>query len=65
MARDIFPLYLEHLDAALESSCESHWPCEHVDPETGSKCVNVKNVHGEKGYQNASGKVFADSAYTT
>lgn len=65
MARDIFPLYLEHLDAALENFCESHWPCEHVDPETGSSCVNVKRGHGEKGHQNANGKIFADGIYTT
>jgi hypothetical protein len=64
MAREIFPLYLEHLDAALENFCESHWPCEHVDPETGSRCVNVKSGHGDKGYQNATGKIFADGTYT-
>lgn len=65
MAGEIFPLYLEHLDAALENFCESHWPCEHVDSETGSRCVNVKSGHGEKGHQNANGKIFADGPYTS
>jgi hypothetical protein len=65
MARDIFPLYLEHLDAALENFCESHWPCEHVDLDTGSRCVNVKSGHGDKGHQNANGKIFADGTYKT
>lgn len=65
MARDIFPLYLEHLDAALENFCDSHWPCEHVDPDTGSRCVNVKSGHGDKGHQNANGKIFADGEYTS
>lgn len=65
MARDIFLLYLEHLDAALENFCDSHWPCEHVDPDTGSRCVNVKSGHGDKGHQNANGKIFADGEYTS
>lgn len=61
MARQIFPSYIEHLEAALENFCESHWPCEH----TGSRCVNVKSGHGEKGHQNANGKIFADGEYTS
>lgn len=65
MADTIFPLYLEHLDAALENFCESHWPREHVDLDTGSRCVNVKSGHGEKGHQNANGKIFADGPYKT
>lgn len=63
MGRDIFPQYLEHLDAALENFCESHWPCEYVDPNTNLRCVNVKSGHGEKGHQSANGKIFADGAY--
>ncbi|KAF1844020.1 FabD/lysophospholipase-like protein [Cucurbitaria berberidis CBS 394.84] len=63
VARDIFPQYLEHLDAALENFCESHWPCEYVESDSHLRCVNVKSGHGEKGHQNASGKIFADGAY--
>lgn len=62
MAREIFPQYLEHLEAALENFCESHWPCEFAD-SNGIRCVNVKSGHGAKGHQNASGKLSADGEY--
>jgi hypothetical protein len=63
MASDIFPQYLEHLDAALENFSQSHWPCEYVDAVSGFRCVNVRSGHGEKGHQDPSGKIFADGAY--
>jgi hypothetical protein len=65
MAREIFPLYLEHLDAALENFCESHWPCEYVDQSSGLRCVNVESGHGGKGHQNQNGKIFADGSYVS
>ena len=63
MAKEIFPQYLEHLDAALENFCESHWPCEYIEPSSGLRCVNVRSGHGDKGHQNASAKIFADGKY--
>jgi predicted acylesterase/phospholipase RssA len=65
MAREIFPLYLEHLDAALENFYEGHWPCEYVEQSSGLRCVNVKSGHGGKGHQNKSGKIFADGSYVS
>lgn len=60
----IFPLYLEHLDAALENFCNSHWPCEFVKPGTGVRCVNVRNGHA-KGHQKKDGKVLAVGDYAS
>ncbi|KAL1622899.1 hypothetical protein SLS56_008580 [Neofusicoccum ribis] len=57
-----FPLYLEHLDAALENFCNSHWPCEFVKPGTGARCVNVRSGHA-KGHQRKDGKVLAVGEY--
>lgn len=42
-AEQIFPLYLEHIDAALENFCDRHWPCEYVKPGGGARCVNVRS----------------------
>ncbi|KAF9697343.1 hypothetical protein EKO04_005060 [Ascochyta lentis] len=62
-ARDIFPLYLAHLDAALENFCEGHWPCEYVQSTSELRCVNVKSGHGSKGHQTANGKIIAVGEY--
>ncbi|UPX14192.1 uncharacterized protein EKO05_0004682 [Ascochyta rabiei] len=62
-ARDIFPLYLAHLDAALENFCEGHWPCEYVQSTSGLRCINVKSGHGSKGHQTANGKIIAVGDY--
>lgn len=42
-AEQIFPQYLEHIDAALENFCDRHWPCEFVKPGGGGRCVNVRS----------------------
>ena len=41
-AEQIFPQYLDHIDAALENFCDRHWPCEFVKPG-GGRCVNVRS----------------------
>lgn len=64
-APDIFPLYLAHLDAALENFCDGHWPCEYVQAVTGLRCVNVKSGHGQKGHQTDTGKIIAVGEYTS
>ncbi|OJD31446.1 lysophospholipase-like protein [Diplodia corticola] len=58
----MFPHYLDHLDAALENFCNSHWPCEFVKPGTTSRCVNVRSGHA-KGHQSKNGKVLAVGIY--
>lgn len=58
----IFPMYMEHLDAALENFCDRHWPCEYVS-SGGERCVNVRSGHGSKGHQLKNGKVFAVGEY--
>jgi predicted acylesterase/phospholipase RssA len=60
----IFPMYLEHLDNALENFCDRHWPCEFSDPR-GGRCVNVRSGHGAKGHQSDSGKLLAAGDYTS
>ena len=62
-AEQVFPQYLEHLDAALENFCDRHWPCEYVNPRKGARCVNVRSGHGTKGHQDDKGKVLADGEY--
>ena len=42
-AEQIFPQYLEHVDAALENFCDRHWPCEYVTAGGGTRCVNVRS----------------------
>lgn len=42
-AEQIFPQYLEHIDAALENFCDRHWPCEFVKLGAGGRCVNVRS----------------------
>ena len=42
-AEQIFPQYLEHVEAALENFCDRHWPCEFVKPGGGARCVNVRS----------------------
>lgn len=60
-AEQIFPKYLEHLDAALENFCDQHWPCEF---QKGNKrCVNVRSGHGSKGHQTKDGRVIAIGKY--
>ena len=61
-AKQIFPQYLEHIDAALENFCDRHWPCEYIKPG-GARCVNVRSGHGTKGHQLKSGKVLAVGSY--
>jgi len=59
----LFPVYIEHLDAALENFCDRHWPCEFVKPGGGGRCVNVRSGHGSKGHQLKDGKVLAVGGY--
>ncbi|KAL9606733.1 MAG: hypothetical protein Q9179_000089 [Wetmoreana sp. 5 TL-2023] len=61
-AEQIFPQYLEHIEAALENFCDRHWPCEYVKPGGGARCVNVRSGH-TKGHQLKSGKVLAVGNY--
>ena len=61
-AQQIFPQYLEHIDAALENFCDRHWPCEFIKPG-GGRCVNVRSGHGTKGHQLRNGKVLAIGEY--
>lgn len=42
-ADQIFPQYLEHIDAALGNFCDRHWPCEYIKPGGGARCVNVRS----------------------
>ena len=58
----IFPMYLEHLDNALDNFCGRHWPCEFVGPK-GGRCVNVRSGHGAKGHQLKSGTLLAAGDY--
>lgn len=60
-AEQIFPKYLDHLDAALENFCDQHWPCEFR--KGNKRCVNVKSGHGSKGHQTKDGLVIADGKY--
>jgi hypothetical protein len=60
-AEQIYPQYIEHLDAALENFCDRHWPCEFK--ASGGQCVNVRSGHGSKGHQLKSGKVLAVGEY--
>ncbi|KAL8723905.1 MAG: hypothetical protein Q9181_007090 [Wetmoreana brouardii] len=62
-AEQIFPQYLEHIEAALENFCDRHWPCEYIKPGGGARCVNVRSGHGTKGHQLKSGKVLAVGNY--
>jgi patatin-like phospholipase/acyl hydrolase len=57
-ADQVFPQYLEHIDAALENFCVQHWPCEFVLPGTNTRCVNVFSGHG-KDHQSKDGKIIA------
>ena len=59
---DIYPMYLDHLDNALENFCDRHWPCEFSDSRKG-RCVNVRSGHGAKGHQSRSGKLLAAGEY--
>jgi len=61
----IFPQYLEHLDAAIENFCDRHWPCEFIRNGGGARCVNVRSGHGSKGHQLADGKVLAAGEYVS
>ncbi|KAL8726779.1 MAG: hypothetical protein Q9181_005928 [Wetmoreana brouardii] len=63
-AEQIFPRYLEHIEAALENFCDRHWPCEYVKPGGGARCVNVRSGH-TKGHQLKSGKVLAVGDYNS
>ncbi|KAI4204204.1 MAG: hypothetical protein LQ350_001395 [Teloschistes chrysophthalmus] len=62
-ADQIFPQYLEHLEAALENFTDRHWPCEYIKPGGGARCVNVRSGHGSKGHQLKNGKVLAVGNY--
>ncbi|KAL8689851.1 MAG: hypothetical protein Q9218_004571 [Villophora microphyllina] len=62
-ADQIFPQYLEHIEAALENFCDRHWPCEYIKPGGGARCVNVRSGHGSKGHQLKNGKVLAVGNY--
>ncbi|KAL9047302.1 MAG: hypothetical protein Q9214_000088 [Letrouitia sp. 1 TL-2023] len=64
-AEQIFPQYLEHVDAALENFCDRHWPCEYIKPGGGARCVNVRSGHGSKGHQLKNGKVLAVGGYVS
>ncbi|TKA79397.1 hypothetical protein B0A49_02614 [Cryomyces minteri] len=64
-AAELFPQYLEHLDAALENFCDRHWPCEYVKPGGGERCVNVRSGHGSKGHQLRNGKVISVGDYVS
>ena len=64
-AQQIFPQYLEHIDAALENFCDCHWPCEYVKPGGGARCVNVRSGHVTKGHQLKNGKVLAVGGYVS
>jgi hypothetical protein len=59
----IFPKYLEHIDAALENFLDQHWPCEFATEGMSGPCVNVRNGHGSKGHQLQNGTVFAAGDY--
>jgi hypothetical protein len=59
----IFPKYLEHIDAALENFLAQHWPCEFVLDGVPPQCVNVRNGHSSKGHQLKNGTVFATGGY--
>ncbi len=61
----IFPKYLEHIDAALENFLDQHWPCEFELDGMPMRCVNVRNGHGSKGHQLRNGKVFATGDYVS
>ena len=62
-AEQIFPQYLEHIEAALENFCDRHWPCEYTRLGGGARCVNVRSGHGTKGHQLKNGKVLAVGNY--
>ena len=64
-AQQIFPPYLEHIDAALENFCDRHWPCEYVKPGGRARCVNVRSGHSTKGHQLKNGKVLAVGDYVS
>jgi hypothetical protein len=57
----IFPMYLEHIDNALENFCDRHWPCEFEGK--GGRCVNVRSGHGAKGHQLKSGRLLEAGQY--
>ncbi|KAK8254092.1 hypothetical protein IWZ00DRAFT_435915 [Phyllosticta capitalensis] len=59
----IFPQYNEQLENALETFCNSHWPCEYVT-DSGARCVNVRNGHS-KGHQTKDGRVLAAGDYAS
>ena len=56
-AEAIFPMYLEHMQLALETFANLHWPCEYVKPGTNSRCVNVGSGHISKDHQFANGRI--------
>lgn len=64
-AKQIFPEYLEHIDAALSEFCDRHWPCEYIKPGGGARCVNVRSGHSSKGHQLKNGKILAVGAYVS
>ncbi|MCJ1422264.1 hypothetical protein MMC29_000144 [Sticta canariensis] len=64
-AKQIFPHYIEHIDAALENFCDRHWPCEYVQSGGGGRCVNVRSGHGSKGHQRKNGKVLSAGGYVS
>jgi hypothetical protein len=59
----IFPKYLEHIDAALGNFLDQHWPCEFSIEGAQGPCVNVRNGHGSKGHQLKNGNIFAAGDY--
>ncbi|KAF1991096.1 hypothetical protein K402DRAFT_436349 [Aulographum hederae CBS 113979] len=61
-ADQVFPQYLEHIDAALENFCEQHWPCEFILPSTNTRCVNVLSGHG-KDHQSKNGEIIAAGSF--
>ena len=58
----IFPKYVEHLDTALDTFAQSHWPCEFIKAKGGGRCVNVRSGHS-KGHQLKDGQVLAFGDY--
>lgn len=57
---DIFPLYEQPIEDALDDFCNRGWPCEWIHPKKRTRCINMKNGH-TKGHQLKSGKVYSGS----
>ncbi len=57
LASDIFPLYEQPVEGALDDFCNRGWPCEWIHHKKRTRCINMKNGHS-KGHQLKGGKVY-------